>query len=313
MRAHSNRAGPLTFVSMSLESRRIAVTGAAGFVASHLIPRLVAAHARVVAVLRPGRDPGPFARAGLEVRRADLDAPATVPGAFAGVDAVVHLSGMAQVAGFSAALEADGVRRGVFVGSAGVYTKLASPGADAKRRGEAALRASSIAYTILRPSMIYGTPADRNLVRLLRWLERYPFFPAPGGGATLQQPVHVEDLAQAIVAALERPVSERREYDVGGPEALPLRDLVRIAGEALGRRPRIVSIPLAPAHAMVRTLRRLGLPSLVSPEQVLRLTESKAVDIEPARRDLGFDPRPFAAGIEAEAALLRAERARKAF
>jgi nucleoside-diphosphate-sugar epimerase len=181
-----------------------------------------------------------------------------------------------------------------------VYTRLVSPGADRKRVGEAAIRESSIAYTILRPSMIYGTHADRNIARLLRWVRAFPVVPVPGGGVTLQQPVHVEDLVDAIVNALDRPESARREYDLGGPEALPLSQLIRICGDALGRRVFLLPIPLAPAFGAMRLLRLFRLPAPVRPEQILRLAESKAVDIGPARRDLGFAPRGLVEGIQIE-------------
>lgn len=285
--------------------RTVAVTGALGFVASRLLPRLAARGARVIALLRDGRDPAPILPlADVEVRRGDLAEPATLRGAFDGAGAVVHLAGLALVPGMLPAILASGARAGVFVSSAGVYTKLVSRGADAKRAGEAALRDSALAYTILRPSMIYGTPRDRNLVRLLRWLARWPLVAAPLGGATPQQPVHVDDLADAIVAALERPVAARREYDVGGPAPLPLSEVIHECAAALGRRAWIVPIPLAPAHAAAVFARRAHLPFPVSPEQVLRLAESKAVDVGPARRDLGFAPREFREGIRAEARML---------
>lgn len=285
--------------------RTVAVTGALGFVASRLLPRLAARGARVIALLRPGRDPAailPLAE--VEVRRGDLSDPASLRGTFDGADAVVHLAGLALVPGMLPAIEGARVRAGAFVSSAGVYTRLVSRGADAKRSGEAALRASALAYTILRPSMIYGTPRDRNLVRLLRWLRRWPVVPAPLGGITPQQPVHVDDLSDAIIASLDRPAAARQEYDVGGPEAIPLSTVIHECAAALGRRAWILPIPLAPAHAAAVAARRIRLPFPVSPEQVLRLAESKAVDIGPARRDLGFDPRPFADGIRAEARML---------
>lgn len=285
--------------------RTVAVTGALGFVASRLLPRLAARGARVIALLRPGRDPAAILPlAPVEVRWGNLSDPASLRGAFDGAGAIVHLAGLALVPGMLPEIERAGVRAGAFVSSAGVYTRLVSRGADAKRSGEAALRASSLAYTILRPSMIYGTPRDRNLVRLLRWIRRWPVVPAPLGGLTPQQPVHVDDLADAIVAALERPAAARQEYDVGGPEAIPLSSVIHECAAALGRRAWILPIPLAPAHAAAVAARRLRLPFPVSPEQVLRLAESKAVDIGPARRDLGFAPRPFADGIRAEARLL---------
>ena len=285
----------------------IAVTGALGFVASRLLPRLTAGGARVLALVRPGREVPTSLRAdAIEIRRGDLAVPESLAGAFDGADAVVHLAGLALVPGMLPALVAAGVRRGVFVSSAGVHTKLVSHGADMKRAGEAALRASPIGYTILRPSMIYGTPRDRNMIRLLRLLERWPLVPSPLGGVTPQQPVHVDDLASAILAALVRAEAVRGEYDVGGPEPITLRDVIRECARALGRPCAILPVPIAPAHAAAVLARRLRLPFPVRPEQVLRLAESKAVDLAPARRDLGFSPRPFREGIEAEVALMRA-------
>jgi uncharacterized protein YbjT (DUF2867 family) len=279
----------------------VAITGVLGFVASHLLPHLERRGARVIGIVRPGRDASRLERLGVEIRTGDLDRPGSLNGVFDGAGTVIHLSGMSQVPGMMPAVERAGVSRGVFVSSAGVYTRLDSVAAAAKRAGEDAVRSSSLAFTILRPSMIYGTIADRNMVRLLKWIRTCPVLAIPGGGTTLQQPVHVDDLVAAILAALDRPEAARREYDVGGPEALPLREVIRLAGAAVGRRARVIGIPVAPAYATARWLRRLGLPSPVRPEQILRLNESKAVDIAPARRDLGFDPRSFAVGIESEA------------
>ncbi len=291
---------------MTAMPRTVAVTGPLGFVASRLLPRFAELGVRVLAVVRPGRDAaalGTFAN--VEVRRGDLADPGTLADAFQGADAVVHLAGLALVPGMLPVLLAAGVRAGVFVSSAGVYTKLASSGANAKRAGEAALRDSPLAWTIVRPSMIYGTPRDRNLVRVLRWLRRFPIVPAPLGGITPQQPVHVDDLVSAILAALERPEAARRAFDVGGPQPLPLAEVIRECARAVGRPCWILPLPLAQAHGVAVLARRLGLPFPVRPEQVLRLAETKAVDISPARAALGFSPRSFREGIRAEAEMLR--------
>jgi nucleoside-diphosphate-sugar epimerase len=290
----------------------IAVTGALGFVASHLLPRIEALGATPLLVVRPGRE-ADAARAfpGREIRTGSLSQAATLTHTFAGADAVVHLAGMSLAPDFLPAALAAGVRGGVFVSSAGVHTKLVSTAAEAKRRGERAVWDSPMTGVVLRPSMIYGTPRDRNLVRLLAWIERWRLVPAPLGGITPQQPVHVDDLVQAIVASLARiaagePVE--KEYDVGGPEAISLAEMVRQCGAALGVSAGILPLPLGPAHGAAVLARRLKLPFPVRPEQVLRLTESKAVDIGPARRDLGFAPRPFAQGITAEVLAMRQEK-----
>jgi uncharacterized protein YbjT (DUF2867 family) len=285
---------------------RLAVTGALGFVGTRLVPRLVERRRPVVAVVRPGRDARSLETLGVEVRRANLDAPGTLSGAFDGVAEVLHLSGMAQVPALLPAWSAAGVRRGVFVSSAGVHTRLASRGAEAKRDGEAALRASGMDHVILRPSMIYGTPDDRNIARLLRWQSRIPIVPLPDGGTTLQQPIHVDDLIAALLSALERVAGTRAEYDVGGPEALPLREVFRVCAQELGRPVWMLPVPSRALFQTVLLLRRLRLPCPVRPEQVLRLAESKAVDVSRMRAELGIEPRALRDGIREEIAALRA-------
>lgn len=287
---------------------RVAITGALGFVASRLIPRLLRRGRQPIAIVRPGRDASGLEAQGLEVRRANLTDLRTLGGAFVGADALIHLSGMAQTAGLLPALREARVPRGVFVSSAGVHTRLVSPGADSKRGGEAALRESGLGYVILRPSMIYGSPADRNMVRLLRWIERTPLLPLPGAGHVLQQPIHVDDLVTVILAALDRPESTRAEYDVGGPEPLPLRELVQVCASELGRPVWLIPINLGLAYRAVVMARRMRIPCPVSPEQVLRLNESKAVDIGPMRKELEVEPRSFRDGIRAEAEALRERR-----
>jgi uncharacterized protein YbjT (DUF2867 family) len=275
-------------------------------VASHLFPRLAARGDRSIALVRPGRDARALEAAGIEIRRGHLDRPETLTAVFEGVDGIVHLAGLALVPNMVDALSRSGAKRGVYVSSAGVYTRLPSRGAEEKRAGERALDRTGFEWVILRPSMIYGTPADRNLARLLRWISRWPVVPLPGGGGTPQQPVHVEDLCDAITAALDRPGIAGRAYDVGGPEPVPLARAVAICAEAMGRRVWMPSIPLDPVHILVRVIQRLGLPAPVRPEQILRLHESKAVDISAARTDLGFAPRSFEDGIQAEARMILA-------
>lgn len=287
-----------------MSSGLIGITGVAGFVGGHLLDHLQDAGLKIVCVLRPSRDPSPFRRRGYEVRIADLGRPLTCGGAFEGIDVLIHLSGMGQVAGLVPLLEQAGLRRGVFLGSTGIHTRLASPSAEAKRRGEAALLRSNLAWTVLRPTMIYGGPGDRNMARLLNLIQRVGVVPVPGGGATMQQPVHVDDLVSTIVASLARPHSIARAYDVGGPEAMPLRNVIEEAARSMGRTAWIVPLPVTASARAVALVRRAGVPFPLRAEQILRLAETKAVEIGDAVRDLGHRPRPFVEGIRQEAVAL---------
>ena len=117
------------------------------------------------------------------------------------------------------------------------------------------MRGSGLRYTIVRPSMIYGSELDKNVHRLLRFLDRSPLFPMFGSGKNLWQPVYHEDCARGVYEALVRPAAVGQSYDLPGAEPLTYLGLVRTAAGALGRTPRIVRVPLEPAR---RALSRGG-------------------------------------------------------
>jgi nucleoside-diphosphate-sugar epimerase len=152
--------------------------------------------------------------------------------------------------------------------------------------------------------MIYGAVGDRNLSRLLLRLSRAPALPVPGTGKCLHQPVHVADLATAVLASLRRPAAIGSLYNIAGPEPLPFAELLHICARAVGSRTRLVPIPLAPLVTLVRGYERLSRHPRIRAEQLLRLAEDKAFPIEAAIRDLGYAPRSFADGISDEARAL---------
>jgi len=201
-----------------------------------------------------------------------------------------------------------GLDRAVFISTTAVTTTLAARSKVVRLDAEQRIQDSGLKWTILRPTMIYGAPGDRNLSRLLLLLGRTPVMPVPGGGGRLQQPVHVADLAGAVLNAVQRPETAGRIYDVAGPEPLTFATLLREAAAAAGRRPRLVPLPLAPVIAVTRCYERLArrchCSARIRAEQWQRLAEDKAFAIDDAVRDLDYAPRPFAEGIRAEAAAL---------
>ena len=94
-----------------------------------------------------------------------------------------------------------------------------------------------------------------------RVLARVPVLPVPGGGRHLQQPVHVADVADAVLSAVERPAAAGHCYDVAGPEPLSFAELLRVCARAVGSRTRFVPVPLAPAGRRRALLRAAQRPS----------------------------------------------------
>ncbi len=213
----------------------------------------------------------------------------------ADVETVVYCAsmGFGHVPHLLDQLQAAGVRRGVFVSTTAIFTSLPAASRAPRIEAEAAVQSSTLEWTILRPTMVYGTARDRNISRLLRFLTRWPFFPVCGNA--LWQPIHVEDLAEAVVAALDHPTTAGRVYNLAGAYPLHFDDLVRTAARALFRRVMLVRVPVAAATFAARVTR------VVTPEQIRRLAEDKAFDYTEAAQDFDFRPRSFAEGVHQEA------------
>jgi uncharacterized protein YbjT (DUF2867 family) len=287
---------------------KVHVTGGSGFLGGSVIPQLLAAGHEPTALARTATAAERVAALGARPVLGDLDDPASVDAAFAesGAEALVNLAslGFGHAPTIVAAAEEAGLKRAVFVSTTSIFTRLPTASKPVRVAAEDAIRASLLDWTIVRPTMIYGRSGDRNMARLLRGLRRLPLLPLPGGGAGLQQPVHVDDLATAIVSTLERPGSVHQAYDVAGPDPMALREVIQQAAAAVGKRPRLVPVPLSPAVALVRLYERVASSPRLKSEQLARLAEDKAVDISAARADLDFAPRSFTDGIRAEAAQL---------
>jgi uncharacterized protein YbjT (DUF2867 family) len=287
---------------------RVLVTGGSGFLGGQVVPLLRAGGHEVTALARTDRAARRVASLGAQPVRGDLDDAVSVDNAFALAepDVLINLAslGFGHAPVVVAAAEEAGIARGLFVSTTAIFTTLPAQSRRVRVAAENTIRGSALEWIIVRPTMIYGTPDDRNLVRLLRFLARSPLVPVPGGGACLLQPVQVSDLAGFIAMAAFMDDAVGRAYDVAGPDALSLRDLVATAGAAIGRRPRCVSIPLWPVVAAARAYERVATRPRLQSEQILRLAEDKAFDIQPAQM-LGYRPMSFAEGISAEAKMLR--------
>jgi uncharacterized protein YbjT (DUF2867 family) len=284
---------------------RILLTGATGLLGGELLELLLAEGHEVRCLVRPD---SPNARrldgARVEVFRGDAGEVADLYGALGGTDALLHVAGIEHSPAVVAAARRAGVERLVVVGSTSVHSAYAFRSSP-KLKMEGVVSSSGLSWTLVRPTMIYGSERDKNVHRLLRFLDRWPVFPMFGPGTNLWQPVYHRDCARGILETLKRPETVHQSYDLPGANPLTYRDLVKTAATALGRRPRIVRIPIAPVRRVLIGAERLRLPLPIDSGQVTRLREDKAYSYEGARRDLDYAPRPFREGVALEVARLR--------
>lgn len=286
----------------------IVVAGATGFTGEHVAKALGDTPLRVM-VRNESRLGEALRRPNVAVVRGDFSDRASMVDAFRGCDTLVNVGSLGFGHGpeVVAAAEQAGIRRAVFVSTTAIFTNLEAKTKAIRLAAEEAIQQSGLAWTILRPTMIYGTERDRNIYRLVRALKRIPVFPVFGDGTHLQQPIYVEDLAWAIVEATKNDVAVGKAYNLAGQTPLSFNDLIRLVGSAIGRR---VFIPHVPQGLVLPVLEMYGKVSrrpILKVEQVLRLNEDKAFSYEDAARDLGFSPRSFEDGIKAMVSTLRAK------
>jgi uncharacterized protein YbjT (DUF2867 family) len=283
---------------------KLMVTGGSGFLGGYVLREASRRGHQAVALARSEAAAAAVTALGALPVNGDLNDAQSLIDAFAAkrCDVLVNLAslGFGHAPVIIAAAERAGIPRAVFVSTTAVTTTLAATSRRVRLLAEQVIREAAFDWTILRPTMIYGDPGDRNLSRLLPLLRRAPVLPIPGG-RHLQQPVHAADVADAVLAAAERPAAAGHTYDVAGPEPLTFAELLRTSARAVASRTRFVPVPLSPVVAAARGYELVSRNPRIRVEQLRRLTEDKAFAISHAVHDLGYAPRSFADGIHAEA------------
>lgn len=194
-----------------------------------------------------------------------------------------------------AAAKKAGVKRLVYLSGVGVGQDRHEPWFVAKDRAEAAVKGSGIAYTIFRPSWVYG-PRDKALNRFAMFARLLPFVPMPGPGTAKVQPVHVEDLGFAVAKALKTPAAENQVIEIGGPQLLSFKQIVRIMLQVMGKKRLVLPAPTPLVKLGAALLYRLP-GKLLSPKAVDFVNADGPADNRALKELLGFQPRPLAEGI----------------
>ncbi|MQY09979.1 3 beta-hydroxysteroid dehydrogenase/Delta 5--_4-isomerase [Streptomyces sp. RB5] len=296
---------------------RIAVTGAAGVLGTHLVKRLLTADTEVHAFdLKPvPTTPGikPFTG---DIRDANA-----LAAAFEGVEAVVHCASALPsypaadirsiiVAGTTTVLEAAraaAVPRVLHISSTAVYglPRLVPTPEDhalepvdayssAKAEAEQAVlrfREQGMCVPVLRPKTFLGPGRMGLFDMLFQWAEEGRNFPVLGKGDVRIQMLGLDDLVDAVLEVLRAPDAVACDtYNIGAAEFGTLRQDFQRVLDTAGHGKRVVSVPAGPAVATLRFLERTKL-SPVYGRLVFKLLADSYVSVDKAREKLGFRPR----------------------
>ena len=174
------------------------------------------------------------------------------------------------------ACEKASLKRVIFISSTSIFTSLNAGSKKIRKEAEALIVKSSLQWTIIRPTMIYGSPRDRNMIRLIKWIDYFPIIPVFGNGNALQQPIYVEDLAAFITKTIENKKAFKNEFNISGREPLTFNQVIYEISKVLKKDPLKIYLPYSLFSKILSFLEILGIKLPLKSEQIKRLNENKS-------------------------------------
>jgi nucleoside-diphosphate-sugar epimerase len=269
---------------------RILVTGGTGVVGTGTVTELRARGHAVVLLSRHATADARQWTSGVTPLDGDVARAASIGGAAAGCDVVLHMAGIVGetddasfadvnvggTANILAEAEQAAVSRFVFVSSLGAPVGQSGYHAS-KREAETLVRRFRGEWIIARPGNVYG-PGDEQISLLLRMVRSpSPVVPKIGDGDQPIQPVWWEDVAAALATAVERPDLGGRELDIAGPEVTSQNDLIARLGRITGREAHALPVPDFLATLGAKVVSLVGWDLSFNEQQVTMLHEGNAI------------------------------------
>lgn len=281
------------------------ITGITGLTGRFLLEelRLAGYQGYIRCLVRPASDVSWIQDDRVELYEGNVNDYASIIPALDSVSAVIHLVNIRSSPQIIRACQDSDVKRVVFINTTGIFSKYQQYSEEYKKL-ESAIEFCDLDYTIIRPTMIYGNQRDKNIHKLVRFVDRFPVIPVIGQGYGLMQPIYARDLAEVIAKACLCDKSICKAYNVAGKEPVRFSEILRTIAVYLGKKRLFINIP----YSFALLAARVGeyIPNgMIDIEKVLRLQEDKVFSYEEAACDLGFSPLSFEEGVQLEITALR--------
>ena len=277
------------------------ITGATGHSGEWFIKMLISEKydKRIRCTIRQTSNTSYLDNSGLDIELVigDLKDPIFANRALDQITTVVNFTGLKCVQNLVNSDNVKYVDWVISIHSTAIYSKYKALAQEYKKI-ENYLVESGKRYTIVRPTMIYGSNKDRNISKLISYLHKFRFFPVFGKGTNLLQPIYAKDIAGAVYAILQNRESvSNKSYNIAGKYPMTYNELLKKVARGLQRNVTLIHIPYNISYLMVKFLNVIINNVPISTEQIMRMNEDKAYDYTEAINDFGFSPISFDEGI----------------
>lgn len=285
--------------SINLKYKGIIVTGANGFTGRYVCKRLISKGIKFSVILRPGTNTNWFSNRNIKTFYGDLNNHEDISNIFRNFECLINIAslGFGSAQSIIKASEKNSLKRTIFISSTSIYTLLNAKSKSVRMEAEDLIKKSKLNWTIIRPTMIYGSPKDRNMIKLIKWIDKVKILPIFGQGNSLQQPVNVKDLAWFIVAVIDKNEAFRNEFNISGKEPITFNQIVIQISKNLHRNPIKIYLPKIIFSRIFYFFEFLNIKLPIKSEQINRLNEDKVFSHHKATCLIGYNPMSFKQGI----------------
>ncbi len=251
--------------------KKIFITGGTGFVGRQIIKGLFQKGYHLTCLIREGSESKLPIPKNIEIVYGDISKAENLKGNLEGLDAIIHLVGIIRefpkrgitfhkihFQGSKNIIDIavkEGVKRFILMSALGAEPNADTSYHKTKAQAEEYLKSSGLSFTIIKPSIIYGTE-DQFVNTFAQIIKRMPFIPIIGDGTYQLQPISVKNVSEAFVKSLELPSAENESFEAGGPDKLEFNTIVDIISNVLGKKARKIHIPASIFKAIVMIMQR---------------------------------------------------------
>ncbi len=285
---------------------KIVLTGANGFTGRFVCKELIRRKIEFTVLLRPGKIYKWISDRKIKIIYADLNDKKCLRKSLKGFNCIINTTSLAfiSVEDLIQLCEELEIRRGIFISTTAIFTNLNAKSKKIRKIAEKFIIDSDLNWTILRPTMIYGTADDRNIIRLIKWIKNWPILPVFGNGKSFQQPIFVNDVAWAICEVIYNKKTFKNTYNISGFKKETYNNIIKLISKSLNKEILKVHLPYKLIFFILKFLEFFKLKIPVKSEQILRLNEDKVFSYQKALEDFNFKPLSFAEGIKKEITLI---------